>query len=335
MTPGQVQCEAATASQPKWKIHPVERRPASSLPYEEFLRDYVVANRPVIVQGASPEWAALRTWTPEFFKDRFGSRTVEVTYGVHRPLGEVIDAVLRSTAAEPGPYLHKVIIHRDMPELLPDLTPESTYGFPRRFASPLMPRRFHRPDGFLKLLIGGVGGKFPLMHYDSDNANAIITEIYGDKEFVLFSPQDTPAVYPHKGTGSTSQIDNLDHPDLEKFPLFASATQYRGIIGPGEAIFVPSRWWHTARVVTTSISVCSNMLHSCNWSGFIAESCSPGNGSLPSRVVKRIYLNSAGAIMGAAEQSQKLFPHIAASLRLSALCPADAPTLASQVQRSA
>ena len=300
----------------------LERRHADDLPYDEFLNDYVIKNRPVIIEDAVREWPALRTWTPQFFKERFGSKMVNVTYGVSQPLGEVIDAVRLSTSEKPGPYLHKVIIHRDLPELLPDLTPENIYGFPRRFASPLMPPHFRRPDGYLKLLIGGVGGRFPLMHYDSDNANALITEIYGDKEFVLFSPGDSPFIYPHDEGGTTSQIDDLDHPNRGRFPLFEKATQYRGTLRPGESAFIPSRWWHTARVVTTSISVCVNMLHAANWAGFISESCRPQSGSWTKRNMKRLYLGSAGVIMSIAERSQKRSPGGALSRRLATLCPA-------------
>jgi hypothetical protein len=235
---------------------------------------------------------------------------VDVTYGVKMNFAELIDAVLASSAESPGPYLHKVIIHQHMPELLPDLTPENAYGFPIRYCSPLMPKHWQRPDGFLKLLIGGVGGKFPLMHFDVDNSNALITEIYGDKEFVLFAPEDTPYVYPSPEPNSpTSSIDDLDHPDLDRFPLLAKATQYRGIIGPGEAAFIPSHWWHSARVVSTSISVCTNMVHATNWAGFVDEACDPANGrSAAGRFVKRTYLNLAGAVMHAAESIQYKLP---------------------------
>jgi hypothetical protein len=306
---------------------PIERRPSAVLPFTRFLNEYVTRNRPVIIADAAPEWPALRTWTPQFFKENLGSRQVDVTYGVSRPLGEVIDGVLLSTPEKPGPYLHKVIIHQHMPELLPDLTPENAYSFPGRYASPLMPKRFRRPDGYLKLLIGGVGSKFPLMHFDSDNANAMITEIYGDKEFVLFSPEDTPFLYPHTEKGNTAQVEDLDHPDLERFPLFAKATQYRGVIHPGESLFVPSGWWHTARVVTTSISVCMNMLHRANWPGFISEACGAKNGAWTKRSIKRFYLNSAGFIMSAAERSQEMLPGTALSRRLAALSPTRAETV--------
>jgi Cupin-like domain len=305
----------------KPKIVPIERRSSTDLPYKAFVSGYLIKNRPVIVLDAVTGWAALRTWTPEFFRKNFGSKQVEVTYGVHQPMAEVIDAVLRSTDEKPGPYLHRVMIHQHMPELLPDMMPENVYGVPCRYASPLMPKRFHHPDGYLKLLIGGVGGRFPIMHFDSDNAHALITEIYGEKEFVLFDQQETPFLYPHREKGNTSQIDDPEHPDLERFPLFAMATQYRGIIGPGDAAFVPSGWWHTTRIVSTSVSVCGNMLYSSNWAGFVSEACQPQNGGMMSRITKRIYLSSAGAAMTLAEKSQERFPDTAISRLLAVLSP--------------
>lgn len=302
---------------------PIERRSSFDLPYERFVEEYVKPNRPVIIENAAPEWKAMRTWTPEFFKTKFGSQIVDVTYGgVKMSMAELIDAVLASTVEKPGPYLHKVIIYQHMPALLGDLTPENTYGFPRRYCSPLMPKHFRRPDGYLKLLIGGVGGKFPLMHFDGDNANALITEIYGDKEFVLFSPEDTPYVYPHPGSMNTSQIDDLVHPDLERFPLLARATQYRSTIRPGEMVFVPSRWWHSARVVSTSISVCTNMIDAANWEGFIDEACNPRTvKSMPVRAAKRVYLKLAGWAMNASEAMQRKSPGGALSGRVSFVSP--------------
>jgi Cupin-like domain len=306
------------------KIVSIERRAAKTLNYEAFVREYVNTNRPVIIEDAVPQWKALETWTPEYFRRRFGAETVNVTYGTSMNFAELIEAILASNAEKPGPYLHKVIIHKDMPALLPDLTPENEYGFPGRYCSPLMPKHWQRPDGYLKLLMGGVGGKFPLMHYDTDNANAFITEIYGDKEFVLFSPEDTPKVYPTPGSEHTCQIDDLDHPDLKRFPLFAQALQYRGIIGPGEMIFVPSHWWHSARVVTTSISVCTNMIGASSWQGFVDEACAPITGSWASRTAKRIYLQFAGFLMSMAERFQSWLPNTGIARLASRLSPAEA-----------
>jgi hypothetical protein len=306
-------CKGATTS--------IERRESAELPYDVFLRDYVVTCRPVIIVNAAREWPAVRKWTPGFFKTHFASRMVPITDGLKMPFDEFIDAAERSTPLQPGPYLHRVIIHQHLPELVADLTPDSIYGFPMRYCSPLMPKRMRRPDGYLKLLIGGVGSKFPVMHYDHDNANALITGLYGQKEFVLFSPQDTPYVYQDPNSPHTSLIADLEHPDNERFPLFAQATQYRGTVGPGEAIFVPSGWWHSTRVISMSVSVCVNMLHASNWCGFVADVCQPTYVKGWKRALKRLHLETLGAVLSAAEALRSVFPHSRVSRMFSVLAP--------------
>jgi hypothetical protein len=300
----------------------IERRSAADLPYERYIKEYLEPNRPVIISDATPQWNAMRAWTPEFFKSSFGSKTVNVSYETKMTMSDLIDAVMASTPEQPGPYLHKVIIYRDMPELLADLSPDSVYAFPRRYAGSLMPERFQRPDGFLKLLIGGAGGKFPLMHYDTDNSHAMITEIHGDKEFILFSPEDTRYMYPFANSTHTSQIENPDSADLEKFPLFAQATQYRGTVHPGDAILIPSAWWHAARALNPSISVCTNMMYRSNWPGFVNEACDPAIIRSPlSRAVKRAYLNTLGTLLSTCEGLQRALPKSSFSRTLAGFAP--------------
>lgn len=288
---------------------PLERRKAGDLPYEKFLRDYVRKNRPVVIEQSVPQWKALSEWTPEFFAERFGTETVGVTFGVQMPMAELIQKIVASTPEKPGPYLHQLIIHKHLPALLPWLAPENVYAYPRRFCSPLMPKRCRRPDGYLKLLIGGPGGKFPFMHYDVDNANALITEIYGDKAFVMFAPADTPYLYIKPDAKNQSQIENLATPDFEKYPLLRKATPYSAVLKPGETIYIPANWWHTARVVTTSISVCTNMLDASNWSGFVDWLCRPETGRKPYKIAAaRAYLTALGGVLSAVEGVQTLAP---------------------------
>ncbi|GGG93393.1 cupin-like domain-containing protein [Silvibacterium dinghuense] len=310
------------STSPQLSYRAIERRTASDLPYERFVTEYLDRNLPVIISGAAPQWNAMRTWTPQFFKDRFGSMIVNVSYQTKMPMNELIDAILASTPEKPGPYLHKVLIYRDMPELLEDLSPDSTYAFPRRYAGALMPSRFQRPDGFLKLLIGGAGGKFPLMHYDTDNSHAMITEIYGDKEFILFPPEDTKYMYPFENSDHTSQIENPDQADLTKYPLFAKATQYRGTVYPGDAILIPSAWWHAARALNPSISVCTNMMYRSNWPGFIDQCCDPAVMKNPlNRTIKRVYLRSLGSVLSACEGLQRALPKGGFSKKLAEFAP--------------
>lgn len=304
------------------EIHEIDRRSSADLPYDRFLKEYLEPNCPVVVENAAPQWNAMRSWTPEFFKSRFGSQMVNVSYTTKMKMADLIDAVLASTPEKPGPYLHRVLIYRDMPELLADLSPDSTYAFPRRYASPLMPERFQRPDGFLKLLIGGAGGKFPLMHFDTDNSHAMITEMYGDKSFVLFPPEDTKYMYPFGDSDHTSRIENPDNADLTKFPLFANATQYRGTVHHGDAIFIPSGWWHAAKALNPSISVCANMMYRSNWPGFVDQNCSSVNVTNDARrMIKRIYLNALGVVLTGCETIQEALPNTAISNKAAGFAP--------------
>lgn len=287
----------------------IERRDASGLSYEDFLVEYAMASRPVIIENSVPHWNALRTWTPEFFAETYGDERVLVTDGLTMRFADFVEAARASSPENPAPYLHKLIIHRDLPALLPDVTPGNVFGFPGRLASPLMPKPWNRPDGYLKLLFGGVGGKFPFAHYDSDNAYALITGIYGRKEFLLFSPSEGANVYPKPDAANVSSIPDLSSVDLNRFPRFARAVAHRGTIGPSDAIFIPNRWWHAARVVDVSISVCTNMINAVNWRGFVDETCRamPGR-SRPRQFAKRIFLSAVGTSLSAVERFRSQIP---------------------------
>lgn len=301
---------------------PIERRAAAGLSYKEFLTEYVRKGKPVVIEQSAPDWKAMKEWTPQFFASQFGEEIVGVTYGVKMRMSEFLEKVEASTPEKPGPYLHQLIIHRDLPALLRWLSPENRYGYPRRFCSPLMPARCRRPDGYLKLLIGGPGGKFPFMHYDSDNANAVITECYGDKAFLLFAPSDTRYLYPQSHDINVSQIDDVNKVDLNKFPQFANATPYGTVLKPGETIFIPSKWWHAARALTTSISVCTNMLDAENWSGFVDWLCRSRDArNWPLRVAARMYLTLVGGILSFVEGVQRLAPRSSVSRLLSYFMP--------------
>jgi cupin-like protein len=294
------------------RSQPIETRAAARLPYDTFVRDYMRQRRPVVIRGAVSRWTALRKWTPEFFKTRFQSKRVQVSYQDSMTFGEFIDGILASTHALPGPYMYRLFIHEHLPEILADLQPQNEYAFPRRFASPLMRTFWRRPDGYLKLLIGGIGGRFPVLHYDGENAHATVTEIYGDKEFVMYPPSDGAYLYPDPALPNKSRVIDPHVIDLERFPLQAKATQYRAVLEPGDMVFIPCKWWHTARALSPSISVGLNILDASNWDGFVADITRPLALPLqPSPVFNRVYWKTLGPLLTAIERVQKRFPMLA------------------------
>ena len=99
-------------------------------------------------------------------------------------------------------------------------------------------------------------------------------QLYGDKEYIAFSPDQTSFLYPQDGTGGNrSRISDLLDPDLESFPLVEQAEGVRFQLHPGETLFVPSGWWHTARILNPSVTVSINVVNRANGTAFRRDYC--------------------------------------------------------------
>jgi hypothetical protein len=84
----------------------IDRR--SGLTPRDFARDYLDPLKPVIVTDAFEHWRAARKWTPGFFREAYGSRSVTVEEFSTRCPAFSTDE--RSNAAAPAPYLRNVAI---------------------------------------------------------------------------------------------------------------------------------------------------------------------------------------------------------------------------------
>ncbi len=245
----------------------LERRDRIS--YEEFERDYLRRNRPVILTGCMNNWPALGKWSPEFFKSAHGSAPVSVA-GQDRSLGEFIDMVLASSPEKPCLYLKDAVVRRIGTDLLRDIEPFLPYCFPNWLLGFCMPRavRHHVNSAQIELFIGGFGTRLGEMHYDYIHTHTFLCQIFGRKQFTLFAPEDTPYLY---ATANQSAVKNPEQVDLERYPLFARATPYRFVQEPGEAVFLPSGWWHSTKLLTSSIAVGVNFANSTNWSAVVKD----------------------------------------------------------------
>ncbi len=85
-------------------------------------------------------------------------------------------------------------------------------------------------------------------HHDlPDNLACVVA---GHRRFTLFPPEQLANLYvgPLDLTPAGQAISLVDfaRPDLARFPRFAQAAQAARVaeLGPGDAIFIPSMWWH-------------------------------------------------------------------------------------------
>jgi len=285
----------------------IDRR--ESLSCEEFARDYMFGSRPVVIGGALRRWRALERWTPEFFKREFGAMTFRIESKEHGQanyeteggrqftMNEFIDLVAQSTDENPAPYFRNRVLRHEFPSLLADIQPLPPYvepnWLPERFALKRVGQVLNRGSE-IELYIGGRGGAFPVLHYDGAGTHAFLMQIYGRKKFIVYPPDQEPFLYPSPSRVNFSLINDVERPDLVRFPLFAKAVPITFILEPGELVFVPSHWWHTTKMLTPSITLSINTVNRSNWQELI-KFVARNRSSHIAAAASRIYLTGAGA----------------------------------------
>ena len=213
-------------------MKPVEQR--SDLKPEEFVEEYLRKNKPVVLKNAASYWR--ERWTPQWLKERFGTRKVVVETDevfVHDKtqktilLAELVDIVLSDSQEF---RLRSMSFLSQVPELL---------------------QEFEEHSDFERLYLRGVGGpkrafwitpngNATLLHHDTffDNLNV---QVFGRKRFIMMPPSSYKSLYVH--LFSESPLDPRQVP-RDKFPRFTGVDLAEAVVESGDIMFVPQFWWH-------------------------------------------------------------------------------------------
>jgi hypothetical protein len=231
----------------------IERR--QFLSPEAFYRDYYYANRPVVVQGWMQKWAAMRMWSPQYLKEKFGSAEIQITtnrsadpdyeFNVHKhktrtTVGRFVDLVV-SGGRTNDYYLvaqNFAIEDTGLSKLVDDLG---------TIPGVTDPNDTHR--SIVSIWFGPAGTITPLHH---DGTNILFGQIYGRKKFRLAPAFELPYMYNNRWV--FSKVD-LSAPDYEKYPLLRKADFFELVLEPGEMLFIPVGWWHWVEALDISISL--------------------------------------------------------------------------------
>lgn len=245
----------------------VDRR--ENITRKELINEYIIPAKPVILVGATKNWAAMGKFTPEFFKKNYGHLTKEVK-GVTYTIAEFIDLMLASTPEKTAPYPFNLNMESYFPDLMQDIMPDVIYGKSDRIHHPLMPKLMLKGTEVYELFLGGNGSFFPFLHWDALFLHTQITQLYGNKEFILYGPDQTEYMYPRADNTKISSVNIFD-PDYEKYPLFKKAKPIRVMVNEGETILFPTKWWHATQMYGPCISLGRVQLNASNWDDFVSD----------------------------------------------------------------
>ncbi|MGB0805060.1 MAG: cupin-like domain-containing protein [Salibacteraceae bacterium] len=229
---------------------------ASELTVEDFKKKYLIPQKPVLIKGLAKQQPAGEKWTIDWFKQEMGDLNVGV-------FDDNIEAHTYSTTVNPDfkiPFREFLdLITKDEPTSIRMFRYDLYKHFPmlkKDFSCPkYINRGLMKTFGFMFL-----GGKDTgvRLHYDVDNSNVLLTQIYGRKRVVLFAPDQSKYLY--QVPYNTHSLADLDDPDFKKWPGLEKAKGYEVIQEAGDGIFMPSGYWHYNTYLNGGISVSYRML---------------------------------------------------------------------------
>jgi lysine-specific demethylase 8 len=108
---------------------------------------------------------------------------------------------------------------------------------------------------------------FPPFFPPTAGPPSLFIQVAGYKYVRVLAPTEAKHLYPYGesnviattgryvGQRNVSQVDNIEAPDVARFPLALEAKYVDVVLGPGDSLYMPSGWWHYVRSLTPSISV--------------------------------------------------------------------------------
>lgn len=111
----------------------------------------------------------------------------------------------------------------------------------------------------MQLWVGTRGNITPL-HYDRNHG--LLVQILGEKSVILFSHEDSRALYPFPSHSPKSHLSRINFRKVEDeaellhfFPKFSRAQPYSCVISPGDILYIPPFWWHDVTSQDDCVSV--------------------------------------------------------------------------------
>ncbi|XP_034063327.1 bifunctional peptidase and (3S)-lysyl hydroxylase JMJD7 [Gymnodraco acuticeps] len=250
-----------------------------SVPYLEeppdplhFYRDWIGPNKPCIIRNAFSHWPALSRWTPDYLREKVGSKVISVAVTPNgyadavngdrfvmpeerrMSFSSVLDIIEGKVQKQGVFYVQKQCSNLldELPELTDDVEPHVSW----------MSNALGKLPDAVNFWLGEASA-VTSMHKDHyENLYCVIS---GEKNFILLPPTDRPfipygmyqpAVYHQRDDGEFEVVDQSDSekvpwipldpldPDLDRFPQYRHAQPVHCSVKAGEMLFLPSLWFH-------------------------------------------------------------------------------------------
>lgn len=254
----------------KWtRVDNIDRR--SGLSIEQFIAEYEIPNKPVVLTDVVPNWPCYKKWSKDGMIKEYGDMDVNINQGISMKLKDYF--TYSGQAVEENPmYLFDSEFGEKRPAMLED------YSIPKYFTEDYFAylEEPERPS-FRWILVGPTrsGATF---HKDPNHTSAWNGLLWGLKKWLLYPPNVVPpgtfpsedewevttpisivewfynfyqeTDKPGKKKAKTSEQHQDGQPDAQR-PIEC-------LLRPGDMIFIPNGWWHTVLNLEESVAVTQN-----------------------------------------------------------------------------
>lgn len=217
---------------------------------EDFHKNYFIPQKPLVIRRLSRFTFAGHHWSIDYFKNQMGDIMVDIFDNGNKKAAAsaFTRADLKMRFADYLSIIEKNE-HTDLRIFLFNLfkyNPSLRQEFP-------CPDFFKNPlDNFGFMFFGGKDTTVRL-HYDIDMCNVLHTHFGGRKRVLLFAPEYSKHLY--KLPLNTYSLVDLDKPDFNKYPALDLLKGSEVILNDGDAVFMPSGYWHYMTYLEGSFSV--------------------------------------------------------------------------------
>ena len=217
---------------------------------EDFVANFYKPQKPVLIAGLAKNWPAYEKWNLGYIQDRAGDQVVPL-YDSEPTKGKQNSAVpatemklydylelLKTEPTDLRIFFYNIL--DKMPELLEDFEfPDIGLKFFKRLPA---------------MFFGGAGSQV-LAHYDMDLADLLHCHFHGTKKVTLFSPEQSKYLY--RVPFSVHNLETIDmaDPDFEKYPALKNVTAQSATLQHGDALYMPSRYWHFIQYLEAGFSI--------------------------------------------------------------------------------
>lgn len=230
------------------KTIPITR--VSSISKEDFINNFYKNQRPVLIENLTKDWPAYKNWNIEYIQERAGEQMVplynnEPTKGKQNSAAPVMEMklydyleILKNQPTDLRIFFYNIL--DKMPELIKDIRyPDIGLKFFKR----------------LPVMFFGGKGSVVLPHYDMDLSDLLHFHFHGHKSVLLFPPEQSKFLYKVPFAVHNLEAINMDYPDFNSYPALKQAEGLYIEMKHGEALYIPSGYWHYIKYLDGGFSI--------------------------------------------------------------------------------